>query len=110
MSLILLPLLIAIFSGSEILEGNQIPQFNSSNKNLLSYSKEFTGENLMNEQTVTIEYTNWRGEKGMRKILPEKIYFGSTEWHKEPQWLLRALDLEKNASRDFAIKDICSWQ
>lgn len=58
---------------------------------------------------VTILYTNWRGEKSLRTIIPEKIYFGSTEWHPEEQWLLRALDIDKQESRDFAFKDIESW-
>ena len=35
--------------------------------------------------------------------------FSSTEWHKEEQWLLKALDLDKNEDRDFAIKDISNW-
>lgn len=40
---------------------------------------------------------------------PKKIWFGSTEWHKEPQWLMTAMDVEKNEIRDFAMKDIESW-
>lgn len=58
---------------------------------------------------VKIIYTNWRGETAERTIVPIKIWFGSTEWHKEEQWLLRALDTEKQAERDFAIKDIQQW-
>lgn len=59
--------------------------------------------------TVTITYTNYRGETSERNIIPEKIWYGSTEWHPEPQWLLTALDLDKKASRDFAMKDIHTW-
>ena len=62
------------------------------------------------EKIVSIIYTNWRGETTQRTVIPESIYFGSTEWHQEPQWLLRALDVEKQAMRDFAIKDIGSWE
>ena len=62
-----------------------------------------------NEQQVKILYTNWRGEKSLRSIIPIKIWFGSTEWHKEKQWLLQALDTEKGAERDFALRDIVSW-
>jgi len=58
---------------------------------------------------VRIIYTNWRGETSERKVKPIKIWFGSTEWHKEEQWLLRALDITKDAERDFALKDIRSW-
>ncbi len=58
---------------------------------------------------VSIEYTNWRGETAMRRIIPIEIWFGSTGWHKTPQWLLKALDIEKDAERDFALGDIHSW-
>lgn len=58
---------------------------------------------------VKIVYTNWRGDTAERTIVPIKIWFGSTEWHKEEQWLLRALDTEKQAERDFAVKDIQRW-
>lgn len=62
------------------------------------------------EKRVKIRYTNWRGETADRVIVPEKLYFGSTEWHKEPGWLLRAFDEEKQALRDFSMGDIHSWQ
>lgn len=60
-------------------------------------------------KTVKILYTNYRGEKGYREILPEKIWFGSTQWHKEEQWLLDALDVKKGELRNFAMKDIQEW-
>jgi len=50
-------------------------------------------------------YTNWRGETSVRTITPIRVWFGSTDWHPEPQWLLRAFDHDKNAERDFALKD-----
>lgn len=61
------------------------------------------------KQVVEILYTNYRGETSRRKILPEKIWFGSTDWHPEPQWLIDAHDIEKGAQRNFAIKDIQEW-
>lgn len=54
---------------------------------------------------VTLTYTNWRGETSERTISPRRMWFGSTEWHPEPQWLLSAIDTEKGALRDFALKD-----
>jgi hypothetical protein len=61
---------------------------------------------------VVIDYTNYRGERSTRTIglLTTGIYFGSNEWHPEPQWLLEALDLEKMQPRVFAMKDIHSWR
>lgn len=59
------------------------------------------------ETAIEVVYTNYRGETRKRTIFPDRVYYGTTEWHPEPQWLLRALDLEKNEMRDFALKDIC---
>jgi hypothetical protein len=56
-------------------------------------------------EPVKLTYTNYRGETAERTIIPKSIRFGSTEWHPEPQWLLLALDVEKNADREFALKD-----
>lgn len=64
----------------------------------------------MEEPIVEITYTNYRGEKGNRRISPKNIYYGSTQHHSEPQWLLSAYDMDKQAFRDFAMKDISSWQ
>src|SRR4249919_1907965 len=56
-----------------------------------------------------IIYTNWRGETDERHIIPLRVWFGHTEWHKADQWLLTALDIDKNAERDFALQDIQKW-
>jgi hypothetical protein len=58
---------------------------------------------------VTINYTNWRGERGARLILPRTIHFGSNQWHPDPQWLLTAYDIDKKDVRDFAMAGIHSW-
>jgi hypothetical protein len=63
-----------------------------------------------NSRVVTIDYTNWRGERRMRKICPESIAFDSTEWHSTQQWLLHAIDMEDMKSKTFAIKDIHEWK
>ena len=62
------------------------------------------------EEVVSIVYTNYRGETNERKIVPKKLWFGSTEYHKEKQWLLDAFDMNKKAERTFAITDIKSWE
>ena len=61
------------------------------------------------EQIVRITYTNWKGETAKRLIRPIELWFGATEYHPDEQWLLRALDIEKNAERNFAMKDIKQW-
>lgn len=61
------------------------------------------------ERAITIVYTNYRGETNTRKILPQRLWFGATEWHPKEQWLLDAIDLGKNAARSFALRDIQSY-
>lgn len=53
-----------------------------------------------------IDYTNWRGERGVRQIRPCDLTWGSNTYHREPQWLLRAWDVERQAIREFAFRDI----
>ena len=62
-----------------------------------------------NKEVVKILYTNRKNETRYRIIKPISIEFKSTEWHKEEQWILNAVDVEKNAIRNFAIKDIKEW-
>jgi hypothetical protein len=56
--------------------------------------------------TVTFWYRNYRGEISRRVAAILGLRWGSSEYHKEPQWLLRGFDLEKEAEREFAIKDM----
>jgi predicted DNA-binding transcriptional regulator YafY len=68
----------------------------------------------------TFRYTNYEGETEMRKVVPLCLRFGFTEHHPygtvDPSvrpddqqggiWLLECLDLDRNAPRTFALKDI----
>lgn len=54
-------------------------------------------------EPLRILYENHRGELRERLIIPGEVHFGSSEWHPEKQWLLDALDVEKNARRTFAF-------
>ncbi len=65
---------------------------------------------MKENKTVKILYTNWKGETRERSIIPISIEYKSTEWHKEKQWILNALDTEKNEQRGFAIVDIKKWE
>lgn len=60
-------------------------------------------------QVVTFSYTNYKGILSNRSVQPIEIRFGSTEWHQDAQWLLKAFDLDKNDIREFAVKDIKNW-
>ena len=65
---------------------------------------------MESKKIVEIVYTNWKGVTAIRHIIPKDIFFGSTEWHKEEQWLLNAFDIDKQADRAFALKDIKTWK
>lgn len=62
------------------------------------------------KEDVVLLYRNWEGKVRGRLVRPKRMFFGSNEWHKEPQWLLEALDLEKNETRFFAMSGIITWQ
>ena len=64
---------------------------------------------MENQKIIKILYTNWKGETRIRTILPLSIEFKSTTWHKEEQWILNAIDVEKNEERGFALADIIKW-
>lgn len=64
---------------------------------------------MQKSKEVFIDYTNWRKERSLRKILPLEIFFGLNEFHPGEQWLLKAIDIDKKVERIFAIKDIHSW-
>ena len=60
---------------------------------------------------IKLVYRNHAGRVAERAIEPINIWFGVSEYHpKEPaQWFLRADDVDKDAKRDFALKDILDW-
>lgn len=62
------------------------------------------------KQAVEIDYTNWRGERAMRRIVPLDISWDGNEWHPKTQWLLSALDVDKQQIRTFAMSGIHSWK
>ena len=59
----------------------------------------------LEDLAIKIIYKNWRGEEGIRHILPIRIFYDSTEWHPEKQWLIEVYDLDKKANRDYALYD-----
>lgn len=61
---------------------------------------------LTHSTIIEFDYINWKGVEGKRTVKILGFYFGSTEYHKESQWLLRAKDLDKGEERIFAMKDM----
>lgn len=58
---------------------------------------------------LKFEYKNWQGKVAIREVQPISLWFGFTEFHKETQWFLKAYDVNKQAGRDFALKDIIKF-
>jgi predicted DNA-binding transcriptional regulator YafY len=56
--------------------------------------------------TIAFHYKNWQGISAVRTCEVIGFYYGQNEWHKENQFLLKGLDLEKNQERTFAIRDM----
>lgn len=61
-------------------------------------------------EEVCFEYTNYRGVVATRRVVPIRVWFGSNQYHPHPQWIMRALDTERNVERDFALRDISNWR
>ena len=62
---------------------------------------------LSDEQpTLRFDYVNHEGKIARRVAEPQEVFFGSTPWHTDEQWVMRAFDREKKAIRFFAMKDM----
>lgn len=64
----------------------------------------------MEKQEILIDYTNHRGQRGWRRIRPVRISFEESSWHPGVQWILFAVDVDLEANREFAMKDIHAWR
>jgi hypothetical protein len=63
-------------------------------------------------QDVLIDYTNWKGDRRMRRIRPIGIAYCANRWHPKAQWMIEALDLEDPAPKQvkfFPLASIHSW-
>lgn len=59
----------------------------------------------MADNAITFKYTNHRGETAVRRAVPRNLWFRPTEHHPEPQWIMIAWCLDREAIRNFALKD-----
>ena len=62
------------------------------------------------DELVELDYVNYRGEQAVRLVRPISIWFGKTDWHPGEQWILEAFDLDRQAQRSFALKDVSAWR
>jgi|SRR3989304_6329552 len=60
-------------------------------------------------KSIKVKYKNWKDEIGIRTIVPNNIFFGRTDYHHEDQWLMDVWDIDKQASRIYAMMDIIEF-
>lgn len=63
-------------------------------------------EKIQKFSFIEFDYVNWKGVESHREASVIDFYFGSTEFQKEEQWIMKARDVEKQDERDFAMKDM----
>lgn len=52
---------------------------------------------------LTFKYVNHAGVEGTRNVIPIGFFFGTSKYYTDPQWLLEAWDLDKQAIRHYAF-------
>ena len=58
---------------------------------------------------LKVKYKNWQGEIGIRTIIPLKVHYGHTDYHKTDQWLMDVWDVDKDSRRTYAMMDIMEF-
>ncbi len=58
------------------------------------------------DKRISFDYRNHRGELTQRCVVPVILYWGTTEYYPEHQWILKAWDMDKKCTRDFAVRNI----
>ena len=67
---------------------------------------EYESIEIVPHDRIEFDYMNWKGDKAKRRVEVGEFHYGSNEYHKEPQWLMDAYDLDKKLYRMFAMKDM----
>lgn len=58
-------------------------------------------------RTVYIDYTNWRGERSVRRVTPIRWAFEACKpWYPNTCWLMYAYDEDRKANRVFEMSTI----
>ena len=52
------------------------------------------------------KYMSHRGKAEWRRVIPLRTFFGVTDYHTDPQWLLTAVCRDRRAVRVFAVENI----
>lgn len=55
-------------------------------------------------KSLKFEYVNYKGERKIRTVNPDKIFFGKIPNITTDEWILEGFDVEKRAIRQFVMK------
>lgn len=64
------------------------------------------GPSTCNDVVLHFTYSNWKGEVSRRRAHFTLLQFGANEWHPDPQFLVYGYDLDKQAPRTYALRDM----
>ena len=66
---------------------------------------------MLQPRPVVIDYTNWKGVRRLRTVLPFSLSYKKSPWHPTAQWIMEAYDVEDdNKLKDFALMGIHSFE
>jgi predicted DNA-binding transcriptional regulator YafY len=65
-----------------------------------------TEDQVDEARAISFVYTNYDGKTEIRRLIPEKLEWGSNQYHPKPGWLLHAWCLDRKAMRTFAWSGI----
>jgi predicted DNA-binding transcriptional regulator YafY len=67
-------------------------------------ANELSQDQARPQQVVEFNYVNYRGVHGRRRVrLLSPPRWGTSDWYREPCWLVMALDLDKGEPREFKM-------
>lgn len=58
---------------------------------------------------VALDYTNHEGVRGVRRVKPLLIDYGTTDWHPEPGFLMPCWDMDRGAYRIYSLGGFHAW-
>lgn len=60
---------------------------------------------------IEFYYRNYKGETEKRRAMPypNSLHYGATEYHSMPGWYVKMWDVDRQAERDFMLRDFCGF-
>jgi predicted DNA-binding transcriptional regulator YafY len=57
-------------------------------------------------KVLRFTYKNYKGNISKREVTVMYTFFGTDEWHPEPQWILAGYDSDKEGMRFYAMNNM----